>query len=63
MAKKSSDSKRRPAVIASILVTVCCCTIIVIALCVPLARAQLILSALPAPIAIAAAWSRPRRRG
>jgi hypothetical protein len=63
MAKNRTETNtRRPALLASVLVTVCCCAIVVIALCVPVVRAQLILSALPGPIAVVAAWSKPPRR-
>lgn len=61
MTKKIPGSSR-PIPLTSALIVLGCCAIIVIALCVPVVRAQLILSSLPGPIAIAAALSKPRRR-
>ena len=55
MTKKITGSRRRPIPLTSALIVLGCCAIIVIALCVPVVRAQLILSSLPGPIAIVAA--------
>jgi drug/metabolite transporter (DMT)-like permease len=62
MAKKRTVGEQRPGPLAPALIAAGCFTVIAIALWAPVARAQLILSTLPALIAIAATWFRPRRR-
>jgi uncharacterized OsmC-like protein len=62
MAKKRTAGEQQPGPLALALIAAGCCLGVMIALWAPVARAQLMLSALPAPIAIAATWSGPGRR-
>lgn len=62
MAKKPLHSERRVRSFTLALVAAGCCGLVVIALFAPIARAQLILSALPGMVAIAAVWFRPRHK-
>jgi Flp pilus assembly protein TadB len=63
MEKKCTVGERRLDLLVAALVAVACCAIVVIALWVPVARAQLILSGLPGVITVVTARSRRRRQG
>jgi hypothetical protein len=53
--EKLSGGKRRPGRVPSVLILAGCCGLVVVATWVPVARAQLVLSA----VAIIAVWFRP----
>jgi hypothetical protein len=58
--RPSGELPTGPLVVA--LVMTGCCALVALALWAPVARAQLILSGLPAIMAMAAVWLNPKRR-